>query len=135
MIVEDVFDGPLDVGTLVTYAMKREGGIVFPVCRIVAINEAGWLQLEFEPTWLKDFNAPGVQKLLDVAKAGEVHLDTIDQLRKNIIGMRLRTVSPKSVIRIDKHPAFEYQEIIRKHGCACKGLEHHRDCFKHDISM
>ncbi len=135
MIVEDAFDCPLEVGSLVTYAMKREGGIIFPVCRIIAINAAGWVRLEFEPTWLKEFNGPGVQMLLDAAKAGDFHEDTIDQLRKNILGMRTRTVSPKSCVSIEKHPAFEYQEIIRKHGCACVGLEHHPDCFKHVMCL
>ncbi len=135
MIVEDAFDCPLEVGSLVTYAMKREGGIVFPVCRVVAINEAGWVQLEFEPKWLNEFNGPGCEMLLKAAKEQDTHPDTIEQLMKNILGMRKRTVSPKSCISIEKHPAFEYQEIVRKHGCACVGLEHHPDCFKHEMCL
>lgn len=133
--IEDAFDCPLEVGSLVTYAMKREGGIVFPVCRIVAINAAGWVQLEFEPAWLKEFNTPAVKQMLEVSKSDSIHADTIEQLQKNILGMRLRTVSPKSCISIEKHPAFEYQEIVRKHGCACVGLEHHPDCFKHAMCL
>lgn len=137
MIIEDTFGCPLEVGALVTYAMKRDGGIVFPVCRISGVTEAGWLQLKFEPSWLKEFNTPWVEHMLKATKDGDVHPDKLTQLMKNILSTHPRNVSPMSVIRIDKHPAFEHKQNIKKFECMCGGgaMGHDRDCPKYQVNF
>lgn len=52
------FGATIEIDTLVTYAMKRDSGMVYPVCRIVGKAPTGWALVEFEPVWLKEFNAP-----------------------------------------------------------------------------
>ena len=101
----DAFGAEIKVGTLVTYAMKRDGGMLYPVARVVGEAPTGWLFVEFEPMWLAKENAP-YQKLLDDAKKNPNCLVSLDVLEGNIIKATKRKVASMSLIRLDTHPTF-----------------------------
>jgi len=103
---KDAFGAKLEVGTLVTYAMKKDGGMVYPAARIVGKAPTGWPQVEFEPGWLNEFNAPWVEALLKHSKEPEINEAYVTVTTSNMISMRRRAVAPQSLIRLDTHPAF-----------------------------
>lgn len=102
---KDAFGAPLQIGSLVTYAMKRDGGMVYPVARIVKQAPTGWPVVEFDAAWLKEFNAPW-QKHVDDAKASKRNLQSLEVLEGNLLKSKPRPVSDMSLIRIDTHPSF-----------------------------
>lgn len=98
----DAFWAKLEIGSLVTYAMKRDGGTVYPVARIVGQAPTGWLQVDFDEKWLNEYNAP-FQKHVDEARAKGKRTDILEN---NLIKAKRRTVAPESLIRLDTHPSF-----------------------------
>lgn len=99
---KDAFEADIAVGTLVTYAMKHVGGVVYPVARIVGQAPTGWLQVELDQAWLEKQNAP-YQAHVDAAKAKG---RSTEVLEANLVKAKRRTVAPQSLIRIDTHPSF-----------------------------